>query len=378
MSLLPFDDLDLNEVGTVEQFGLMLRRLHVRAGRPSFRQLEKWAQDQNAAGRREVSLTRTILSDALNGKRLPRKDFVRWFTEACLLGPEQQGIWLKTWERVADQQFVSKPRALDSVPLDEKVSDLRRNEATDPPSPAPVVRARSDTEIQRPVAKKVDPEAKSVGAVQPVFMDLLVVTVFMKGRRIQRRVSERIVTAREDGVASFTARGFVGTPSAPRFSPVKALWGCESEGVELSHPSWPATRLRFPTSLRAGESAHFASEVVVRNDDVERNWIDVHVDHHGIAPGKVGYGGRLPMSGLTIRVRFDEDCLPEAVWWYENLKEKERCVAPPERDHHVLKVSGRDLQHTFVNKAYEAGDNVGVAFIWPQLNREPSVHHESQ
>ena len=38
----------------------------------------------------------------------------------------------------------------------------------------------------------------------------------------------------------------------------------------------------------------------------------IDVDHHGVKP-----------AGLTIRVNFDEQCLPEACWWYAEQLEVE-------------------------------------------------------
>jgi hypothetical protein len=323
MSLPAAGDLDPDRVTTVEEFALSLRRLHVRAGRPSLRELAKWAQAQNAAGRRGVSLTRSGVSDALNGKRLPRKDFVRWFTEACSVPADQQVIWLQAWERVADHHFVAQPEA----------------PPASPPTPG--------------------------GQIQPVFADLLVVTVFLRGRSIRRRVTERLVTAREDGVAHFLARGYVGTPRLSTVSAHQALWGCEAEVVEPGQPDWPATRLTFPVPLRTGEKAHFAAETILENDRDERDWAEVYVDHHGIARGQTTHGGTLPVSGLTIRVRFDDGEIPAAAWWYENPQGAERTTRPAEPER-FLALTGRDAQHTFTERPGRPGEIFGLAFAWPR------------
>jgi hypothetical protein len=81
MSWTSFDDLEPDEVGTVAELSLQLGRLRVRAGGLPLRYFEKWAAEQRKAGRRAIHLSRTNISDALNGKRLPRKEFVHWFIE---------------------------------------------------------------------------------------------------------------------------------------------------------------------------------------------------------------------------------------------------------------------------------------------------------
>lgn len=219
-----------------------------------------------------------------------------------------------------------------------------------------------------------EPEAHrrpSKGA-QPVFVDLFVTTVFMKGRAVYRRITERLITARADGVEYYTARGFAGKPPRLTYAPVWALWGCSAELVEPSHDGRPAvTRLWFPTPLRAGDQAHFASEVVDENIVEERHWIDVDIDHHGIARGRLLYGDRLPVSGLTIRVRFDEGYLPEAVWWYAELNESERYDRPPPGDRRLLMITGNDVQHTFTDQACQPRESYGLAFSWPLSENKP-------
>ncbi|MDG6104699.1 hypothetical protein [Dactylosporangium aurantiacum] len=202
---------------------------------------------------------------------------------------------------------------------------------------------------------------------QPVFVDLFVTTVFMRRRAVYRRITERLVTAKADGVAYYTARGFAGKTPRLTYVPVRALWGCRAEFVEPRQAGRPpVTRLWFPAPLRKGEQAHFASEVIDENITEERYWIDVDIDHHGIAPGHLLYGGKVPVSGLTIRVRFDEGCLPEAVWWYAELNEIERYDPPPPEDRRYVDVVGNDVQHTFTHVACQPRESYGLAFKWPE------------
>jgi len=200
---------------------------------------------------------------------------------------------------------------------------------------------------------------------QPVFVNLFVTTVFMRRRAVYRRITERLITAREDDVKFYTARGFAGKTPRLTYVPVRALWGCRAESVE--RPGRPAvTQLWFPQSLRKGEQAHFASEIVDENITEERHWIDVDVDHHGIAPGRLAYGGLLPVSGLTIRVRFDPDFLPEALWWYAELNESERYDQPPAGNPRLLKLDDNDVQYTFVDQPCQPRESYGLAFSWPE------------
>jgi hypothetical protein len=201
---------------------------------------------------------------------------------------------------------------------------------------------------------------------QPVLVKLFVTTVFMKRRSVYRRITERLIMAREDGVAYYTARGFSGKPPRLTYVPVRALWGCTAEFVEPSRRGRPAvTRLRFPGPLGKGDHAYFASEVIDENITEERHWVDVDIDHHGIARGQVAYGGLVPVSGLTIRVRFDEGHLPETVWWYAELNERERYDSPPAGDPHLLGVVGQDVQYTFTDRPCQPRESYGLAFSWP-------------
>lgn len=200
---------------------------------------------------------------------------------------------------------------------------------------------------------------------QPVFVNLFVTTVFMRKRAVYRRITERLVTARADGVEYYTARGFAGKAPRLRYVPVLPLWGCRAEFITPERG--PAvTRLFFPAPLKEGEQAHFASEVIDENVTEERYWIDVDIDHYGIASGRSMYGGRLPVSGLTIRVKFDQGYLPEAVWWYAELNESERYDPPPAGDRHLVPFIGNDVQYTFADQPCQPRESYGLAFKWTE------------
>ena len=121
-------------------------------------------------------------------------------------------------------------------------------------------------------------------SAQPVFVELFVTTVFMKGRFVQRRITERLITAQEDQVEYYTARALPEMEDASFSVPVRALWGCRAEQIP-STPGEPIlTKLWFPRPLRRGELHFFSSEAMAGRIETPRRAINVEVDHHGIAP----------------------------------------------------------------------------------------------
>ena len=189
--------------------------------------------------------------------------------------------------------------------------------------------------LYRPVRpESVQPKSRSTKfrappeGAQKLLVNLQIITVIMIGRSAARRISERVITSQDDGLASYRTWAFASRSEDqdPTYVPTQALWGCRAQ--QVNDNGLPMTRLWFPGPLRIGEQAHFVAEAVYEVDDSDsQGWINVQVDHHGIDPGRVC--GVLPVSGLTIRIRFDSRCLPSAVWWYAEQDERERYVEPP-------------------------------------------------
>jgi hypothetical protein len=195
--------------------------------------------------------------------------------------------------------------------------------------------------------------APSEGA-QPVFVERMTVTVVMHRRTALRRLTERHVIAREDGLDGYDVYAETGWTGNLVELPVKALWNCRLAATPGERPGDPVmVRLRFRRKLRMDESYSFVSEAVDGRLDEERRWISVKVDHHGVARG-----------GLTIRVNFDEECLPEACWWYAEQLEVERLRRPPAGDPRVLDVGDGFVQHTFEGCCHPR-EEYGIAFRWP-------------
>ncbi len=185
---------------------------------------------------------------------------------------------------------------------------------------------------------------------QPVFVERMTVTVVMHRRTALRRITEREVVARQDGVDGYDVHALTGWPGNLADLPVKAVWNCRL----VASPGDPGlARLRFRRKLRMNEPYSFVSEAVDGHLAEERSWISVKVDHHGVA-----------RAGLTIRVNFDEGCLPEACWWYAEQLEVERLRRPPTGSPRLLDVGDGFVAHTFEGCCHPR-EEYGIAFKWP-------------
>lgn len=75
----------LDSVDTVAGLAQLLRMLHVRAGKPPYRRLEKMLGSLPAERRRDLSWSKSTIGEVLSGKRLPTRSFVTGFVEVCLI-----------------------------------------------------------------------------------------------------------------------------------------------------------------------------------------------------------------------------------------------------------------------------------------------------
>lgn len=88
-------DLNLEAVTTHDQLSMLLRTVHVRADKPSLRTLE--TRTRHAT----TPLSKTIVSEMLNGARFPRKAVMVAFLRACGIPDEHMDPWRRAWERIA-------------------------------------------------------------------------------------------------------------------------------------------------------------------------------------------------------------------------------------------------------------------------------------
>jgi hypothetical protein len=198
---------------------------------------------------------------------------------------------------------------------------------------------------------------------QPLFADLFVTTVFMRRRTAYRRITERLITSQVDGLQSYSATALAGTIGSP--PTVRALWGCRAEHMTSPREGEPTTsRLVFPRALRRGEKHYFSSEAIDEHLTAEREGVDVEIDHHGIAPGRLLYE-HIPVSGLTIRIRFDEDHIPWGCWWHAEQTVRERRSLPTPRSPRWLPIVGNSTAHTFTARCLPR-EVYGVSFLWNQ------------
>lgn len=232
--------------------------------------------------------------------------------------------------------------------LDQRLARLQDNE---------------DWEVYRPPPKappRLTPVPPAPGVkVQPVFINYWVSTVFLDGRAFQRRITERLITAMEDGVDSYITRSRPPLQGDRPAGSVTRAWGCSAEEVPFVPHSDVLARLTFDR-LTAGQQHWFATEAVSTEVADDRPWIYVRVNTWGIAAGQLSEAG-LPISGLTIRLVFDSECLPADVWFYTDPAD--RIVPPAAGDPRRLRISNGLVGHTF-EESLGPRDEVGLAFRW--------------
>jgi transcriptional regulator with XRE-family HTH domain len=108
------DDLDLASVNTRRELAALLRTVHLRADSPSTRRLEVQTRHD------DTRLSKTTVSEMLNGVRFPRKAVMAAFLRACGVHDDHMAPWLRTWERIAVREHDSVQRdAIGIAPADQ-------------------------------------------------------------------------------------------------------------------------------------------------------------------------------------------------------------------------------------------------------------------
>src|SRR5262245_3519351 len=88
-------DINISSVLTRDDLAAVLRVVHIRADRPSLRELEAKSRHYR------TPLSKTVVSEMLKGTRFPRKAVMLSFLRACGVAEEAMEPWRRSWERVA-------------------------------------------------------------------------------------------------------------------------------------------------------------------------------------------------------------------------------------------------------------------------------------
>jgi hypothetical protein len=123
------DDLDPTLAATPDDLVACLRNLHLRADKPSLRELE--TRTTQAGGLlpgtniKRMPLRRATISDVLAGEAFPRKAFLLTFVEALGVDLNADRRWADVWDRLAQDRSSDA-----TVSPPDELADLRRQLAS--------------------------------------------------------------------------------------------------------------------------------------------------------------------------------------------------------------------------------------------------------
>jgi CRP-like cAMP-binding protein len=99
--------IDPTTADSLDELAVCLRRLHLHAGKPTYRSLEQSTKHESRSlpgtPLKQVPLTRTTLSDVLHGRKFPSKAFLLTFVSECGVKIENDLRWGQAWDRLANQ-----------------------------------------------------------------------------------------------------------------------------------------------------------------------------------------------------------------------------------------------------------------------------------
>jgi hypothetical protein len=113
----------LDTVRTVAELAAALRQVRVRAGNPSLRAIQQWAEDH---GR---SLPRTTVADMLSGRRLPRLPLLLDFLLACGVPHDRRNDWIEAWSRLVESGGEATKQPADRQPIRREPAGWERDAA---------------------------------------------------------------------------------------------------------------------------------------------------------------------------------------------------------------------------------------------------------
>ena len=129
------DDLDPATAGSLDQLAACLRRVHIHAGKPSYRSLEQKTKHASeflpGTQLKQVSLTRATLNDVLLGRKFPGKAFLLTFVSTCGIDIESDLRWEKAWDRLAAARYTDKTGQAEAEQLRQQLAEAeaRANQA---------------------------------------------------------------------------------------------------------------------------------------------------------------------------------------------------------------------------------------------------------
>jgi len=101
------NELDPMQAASLEDLAACLRRLHIWADKPTYRELEHRTIHKkgplSSTNLERVPLRRSTLSDVLQGRTFPRKAFLLTFVEACGVDLDADRRWEQVWDQLAIQ-----------------------------------------------------------------------------------------------------------------------------------------------------------------------------------------------------------------------------------------------------------------------------------
>jgi hypothetical protein len=95
-------DVDPTTAASIAELAACLRRLRAQA-EISYRDLEQWGNH------RGTPMPRSTMADVFAGRRLPRKQVLVTYLQACGVDPQTDRRWLAAWSRLAEQRTAPPP-----------------------------------------------------------------------------------------------------------------------------------------------------------------------------------------------------------------------------------------------------------------------------
>lgn len=106
------DDLGLDEMSSFTELLDALTTLWVRADKPALRDLEQWALREG-----KPPLSRTVMSEVRRCQRMPTKEMMLTYVEACGVPADQLEPWQRAWERIAPRDELKTVKAAEATRL---------------------------------------------------------------------------------------------------------------------------------------------------------------------------------------------------------------------------------------------------------------------